>query len=104
MRVEGVKRVNDCCGCGKSIDVAAMHDRQRRALRMVLAINLATFVMMVSAAWYSRSSSLLSGGLDNLGDALTYLLSLAVVAAGARAKAWVSLFKGGLIPVGVQVL
>jgi len=64
---------------------------------VVLAINLATFVMMLAAAIYSGSSSLLSGGLDNLGDALTYLLSLAVVGASSRAKARVALFKGALI-------
>lgn len=89
--------MSDCCGCGKTLDVAAMQAGQRRVLRLVLAINLATFAMMVFAAWYSRSSSLLSGALDNLGDALTYALSLAVVAAGARAKARVSLLKGVLI-------
>jgi len=97
-----------CCGCGKTIDVQAMQAQQRRVLMIVLVINAATFLMMVATAVYSRSSSLLSGGLDNLGDALTYALSLAVVGAGARAKAKVSLFKGGLIlaaavAVGVQI-
>lgn len=100
--------MGECCGCGKTIDVAAMRAQQRRVLRIVLVINLATFLMMFGAAWYSRSSSLLSGGLDNLGDALTYALSLAVVGAGARAKARVSLFKGVLIlvaavAVGLQI-
>src|SRR3546814_17845676 len=46
---------------------------------------------------YSGSSSLLSGGLDNLGDALTYVLSLAVIGASGRAKARVALLKGALI-------
>jgi Co/Zn/Cd efflux system component len=101
--------MSECCGCGKTLDVAAMQAKQRRVLKIVLAINLATFVMMVGAAWYSHSSSLLSGGLDNLGDALTYALSLAVVGASARAKARVSLLKGALIlgaalAVGVQIL
>ena len=101
--------MSDCCGCGKTLDVGAMQARQRRVLGIVLAINLATFVMMVGAAWYSRSSSLLSGGLDNLGDALTYALSLAVVGSTLRAKAWVSLLKGGLIlgaavAVALQIL
>lgn len=101
--------MSECCGCGKTIDVAAMQAKQRRVLAIVLGINLATFVMMVGAAWLSRSSSLLSGGLDNLGDALTYALSLAVVAATTRAKARVSLFKGALIlgaavAVGIQIL
>ncbi|MCF7222757.1 cation transporter [Marilutibacter chinensis] len=88
---------DSCCGCGTTIDVQAMHAKQRRVLVTVLAINAATFLMMIAAAILSRSSSLLSGGLDNLGDALTYALSLAVVGASATAKARVSLFKGGLI-------
>ena len=99
--------MSDSC-CGGTIDVQAMQARQRRVLTIVLAINAATFVMMIGAAVYSRSSSLLSGGLDNLGDALTYALSLAVVGAGTRAKAQVALFKGGLIfaaavAVGIQI-
>ena len=101
--------MSECCGCGKALDVAGMQAKQRRVLGIVLAINLATFLMMLAAAWWSRSSSLLSGGLDNLGDALTYALSLAVVSAGARAKAQVSFFKGALIlaaavAVGVQIV
>ncbi|MBU8974782.1 cation transporter [Lysobacter sp. MMG2] len=101
--------MSECCGCGSTMDVAAMQAKQRRVLKTVLIINLATFVMMVGAAWYSHSSSLLSGGLDNLGDALTYALSLAVIGASTRAKAQVSLFKGALIlvaaiAVGAQIL
>ena len=77
--------MDDCCNC--AIDVQAMQAEQRRVLRIVLMINALTFLMMVGAAVYSRSSSLLSGGLDSFGDALTYALSLAVVGASARAKA-----------------
>jgi Co/Zn/Cd efflux system component len=40
---------------------------------------------------------LLSDSLDNLGDALTYALSLYVVSRSTREKAVVALFKGGLI-------
>lgn len=87
----------ECCGCGKVVDVAALQARQRRVLRIVLAINLAAFALMAAAAWHSHSSSLLSGSLDNLGDAATYALSLAVVGASARAKARVALLKGLLI-------
>ena len=83
--------------CGKAIDVGALQARQRRVLSVVLVVNLLTFLMMVGAAWYSRSSSLLSGALDNLGDALTYALSLAVVGASLAAKARVALLKGVLI-------
>ncbi len=66
-------------------------------LILVLVINAATFLMMVTAATFSGSSALLSGALDNFGDALTYALSLAVVGAASAAKARVALFKGLLI-------
>lgn len=79
------------------MDVRALEAGQRRVLLIVLAINIATFAMMITAALYSGSSSLLSGSLDNLGDALTYLLSLAVVGASLRAKAAVAVVKGLLI-------
>lgn len=88
--------MSDEC-CGKTIDVRALEARQKRVLKTVLAVNAATFVMMLVAAAHSHSSSLLSGGLDNLGDALTYALSLAVVGASTPAKARVALFKGLLI-------
>lgn len=86
----------------------ALQSKQRRILIIVLSINIATFLMMVAAAMLSRSSSLLSGGLDNFGDALTYVLSLAVVGASTHAKARVAVFKGCLIlgaaiAVGVQI-
>lgn len=88
--------MGDSC-CGKAIDVHALEARQKRVLIIVLAVNAATFLMVVAAAILARSSSLLSGGLDNLGDALTYALSLAVVGASAQSKARVALLKGLLI-------
>lgn len=88
--------MSDSC-CSGTVDLRAMQARQRRVLMIVLAINIATFVMMLAAALYSGSSSLLSGSLDNLGDALTYLLSIAVIGASGRAKAKVALLKGLLI-------
>lgn len=87
----------DCCGCGEAVDVSALQAGQRRTLSVVLAINLATFFMMTGAAWFSRSSSLLSGALDNLGDALTYAMSLAVVGSSLQTKARVAFMKGLLI-------
>jgi Co/Zn/Cd efflux system component len=86
---------SDCCG--QTLDTGALEARQRRILAVVLVVNAATFVMMVLAAWHSGSSSLLSGALDNLGDALTYVLSFAAVGAAAVTKARVALFKGVLI-------
>ncbi len=77
--------------------MGALQVRQRRVLMVVLGINAATFMMMVVAAIMSGSSSLLSGALDNFGDAMTYALSLAVVGASSAAKARVALFKGLMI-------
>jgi Co/Zn/Cd efflux system component len=95
--------MSDSC-CERELEVQALRAGQRRVLKIVLVINAATFVMVVAAALYSGSSSLLSGGLDNLGDALTYALSLAVVGASTRAKSRVALFKGALIlSAGVAV-
>jgi len=87
--------MGDCCDCG--VDTRALAAQQRRTLLIVLAINVVTFVMMVAGSLLSGSSALLSGTLDNLGDAVTYSLSFAVVGASAAAKARVAFFKGLLI-------
>ena len=99
--------MRDHC-CDSTIETAKLHQKQRRVLATVLVINTVTFLMMVVAAYLSGSSSLLSGTLDNLGDALTYALSFAVVGASMAAKARVALFKGALIlaaaiAVGAQI-
>lgn len=88
--------MTDSC-CQSQIDAGALEERQRRVLVLVLVINAATFLMMITAAGFSGSSSLLSGALDNFGDAVTYALSLAVIGATCAAKARVALFKGLLI-------
>ena len=88
--------MSDSC-CQTHLDVAALETRQRRVLISVLIINVFTFLMMLTGAVLSGSSALLSGTLDNLGDALTYALSLAVVGASTPAKARVAFVKGLLI-------
>jgi Co/Zn/Cd efflux system component len=86
---------DDCCE--SSIDTSRLQTRQRRVLAWVMVINAVTFLMMVLASIRSGSSALLSGTLDNLGDALTYALSFAVVGSSNSLKARVALFKGVLI-------
>lgn len=83
--------------CDTPIDVANLQARQRRVLAWVFGINVATFAIMVTGSVMSGSSALLSGTLDNFGDALTFALSMAVVGASARAKARVAMLKGLLI-------
>ncbi|TAJ24753.1 MAG: cation transporter [Planctomycetota bacterium] len=87
--------MSDCSDC--RIDTRALQRRERRVLGTVLTINAATFLMMLAAVYISGSSALLSGALDNLGDALTYAASFAVVGATLRTKAKLALFKGLLI-------
>ena len=87
--------MKDCCNSDFSVE--QLRGRQRSTLRTVLAINAVMFVVIVIAALYAGSSALLADSLDNLGDTLTYGLSLLVVTSGIAAKARVALFKGVLI-------
>lgn len=75
----------------------ALRERQRGTLVIVLGINAVMFLVIIVAALYGKSTALLADSFDNLGDALTYGLSLYVVSRSASAKARVALFKGGLI-------
>lgn len=83
--------------CDNNCAIEQLQKRQRGTLLIVLAINSAMFFVVAYAAIYSSSSALLSDSLDNLGDALTYALSLYAVSKGVKTKARVALFKGSLI-------
>lgn len=87
--------MSGCCNHDGALD--RLRERQRGTLRIVLAINALMFFVIAAAALYGKSSALLSDSLDNLGDALTYGLSLYAVARSPAVKARVALFKGGLI-------
>lgn len=86
-----------CCDGDCSLDVR--RGRQRATLRAVLGINAVMFVVIVGASFYGNSTALLADSLDNLGDALTYGLSLYAVSRGTETKAKVAMFKGMLILV-----
>lgn len=87
--------MSGCCDDNCSID--ALRERQRGTLLIVLAINATMFLVIVVAALYGNSTALMADSLDNLGDALTYALSLYAVSRGSTVKARVALFKGALI-------
>ena len=87
--------MSGCCNNDCSLD--GLRERQRGTLQTVLVINAVMFLVIVAGALHAKSSALLSDSLDNLGDALTYGLSIYAVSRGATAKAKVALFKGGLI-------
>lgn len=96
--------MTDCCE-NKACAIEALGKGQGTTLRTVLAINVVMFAVELAAGVISGSTALLSDSLDNLGDALTYGLSLYAVSRGARLKARVALFKGALIfTAGLVVL
>lgn len=86
----------NCCE-DKACALDALRDRQSSTLKIVLGINAVMFVIELVAGIVAGSTALLSDSLDNLGDALTYGLSLYAVSRGLHSKAKVALFKGGLI-------
>jgi len=99
--------MSGCCDNDCAVD--AVSGRQRKTLRVVLGINAVMFLVIAVAAVYGRSTALLADSLDNLGDALTYGLSLYAVSRGTATKARVALFKGWLIflaacAVGLQIV
>jgi Co/Zn/Cd efflux system component len=94
--------MSGCCDNNCSVD--AFRGRQRATLQLVLVINAIMFLVIVAAALYGKSTALLADSLDNLGDALTYGLSLYAVSRGAAVKARVALFKGGLIFLAALVV
>lgn len=93
----------ECCE-NKSRALDALRDRQTGTLLIVLGINIAMFVVEATAGWLSGSTALLSDSLDNLGDALTYALSLFAISKSDAAKARVAVLKGCLIMVAGLVV
>lgn len=85
------------CWADKSCALEKLQERQSSTLKTVLAINAVMFIVVLAAGLYASSSALLADSLDNLGDALTYGLSLYAVGRSERAKGMVSMFKGTLI-------
>lgn len=86
----------DCCE-NKSCAIEALRVRQSSTLKVVFCINAVMFVIEIVAGITSGSTALLSDSLDNLGDAITYSLSLYAIARTPRSKAKIALFKGILI-------
>lgn len=90
--------------CENNCAIEKLRERQKGTLKAVLVINTVMFIVIAGGAFYGKSTALLSNSLDNLGDALTYGLSLYAVSQGAITKAKVALFKGSLIFMGACVV
>lgn len=72
--------------CEQDCVTEVLREKQAGTLKVVLAVNAIMFVVIVVAAQVAKSSALFADSVDNLGDALTYGLSLMGVASGASAK------------------
>ncbi|MFT7244197.1 MAG: Co/Zn/Cd efflux system component [Candidatus Azotimanducaceae bacterium] len=94
--------MSGCCDNDCAADV--LREKQRGTLIAVLAINAVMFVVILFGAQIAGSTALFADCLDNLGDAMTYALSIMVVASGTSAKAKVALFKGSLILLAALVV
>lgn len=83
-----------CChGSACAIDDAP-DPRFRRALWIVLGINLAMFGVEIVSGLFARSVSLQADALDFLGDSANYLLTLMVLSMSMRWRSSAALVKG----------
>lgn len=92
-----------CCESGCEIETKSRS--QRVTLWIALFINFLMFFVLVLGSIWGNTISLYAESFDNLGDALTYGVSIWAVGKGVNQKAKVSLLKGALILLGaVSVL
>lgn len=87
---------DECCE-GSAQNASELAARHRGVLWIVLAINLALFIIEMVAGLRAGSSALLGDSLDMFGDALVYAASLYVVGRSARAQARVAVGKSVLM-------
>ena len=95
------------CGCdqqARALENAA-GARRRRVLWTVLLINAVLFAGEFAAALWAESSALLADSADNLGDMLTYAISLAVVGGALHRRARAAQVKGVIqVLFGIAIL
>jgi cation diffusion facilitator family transporter len=96
--------MDECCEA-KATEVAHLRQRQGRVLVVVLAVNLAMFVIEVIGGLLAGSTALLADSLDMLGDAFVYGFSLYVLHRSLVWRARAALAKGLIMAAfGVGVL
>lgn len=92
--------MRECCEISEDVP-----ERQRRVLKIVLAVNVVMFVTELGWGLRGHSTSLVADSVDMLGDAIVYGASLSVLARGVLWQARVALGKGLLMAAfGVGVL
>jgi Co/Zn/Cd efflux system component len=92
-------------GCrGDSCAPPALGD-QRRLLGLVLAVNVAMFLIEAGAGWGAQSVALQADALDFLGDSVNYATALYVLSKPLSWRAAAALIKGlAMLAFGIFVL
>lgn len=85
------------CGCGEAVAFDGATPAYRRALALVIAINLLGFVVIAIGSVLAGSASLAANTLDFLADAATYGLSFWVIGKSGRTRAGAALIKGATL-------
>jgi Co/Zn/Cd efflux system component len=82
----------NCCGHGATFE--GLSADYKRRLWAVIVINAGMFIVEMSAGALAGSQALQADALDFFGDAATYGISLAVIGAALRVRAWAAFAKG----------
>ena len=80
--------------CGSETTFEGLSSDYRRRLWIVIALNASMFLVEMAGGALAGSQALQADALDFLGDALTYGMSLAVIGAAMRVRAWTAFAKG----------
>ncbi|GHF11914.1 hypothetical protein GCM10017044_02220 [Kordiimonas sediminis] len=81
------------CGCD-DIKFDGMDPAYKRALIAVIVINALMFLIEMPMGFVGNSQALKADALDFLGDTATYSISLLVIGASLKKRAFVALIKG----------
>jgi cation diffusion facilitator family transporter len=81
----------DCCGHDVKFD--GLSADYKRRLWLVIAINANMFLVEMAAGALAGSNALQADALDFLGDSITYGISLVVIGASLRTRAWAAIAK-----------
>ena len=92
------------CGCGEAVAFDGASTAYKRALGIVIAINLLGFAVVGIGSWVANSASLAANTLDFAADAATYALSLWAIGRSVQIRSNAALIKGaslGAMAVGI---
>ncbi len=82
------------CGCGSPAKFDGTSPAYRRALTLVIAINLLGFAIVLVGGMIEGSASLSANALDFLADSATYAISLWAIGKSVKVRTGAARFKG----------